>query len=244
MFDNKSKKTGDAPELNTELADLMLSKVLDHCDAKPNSLPLTTLESYSSLKRERFILQKVILILILLALLLLPLAFDVPKLHVTKGKSSTTINQPAYELTVSSLVNVKRVVAQINGVNLPVYETGDNVYMLEPTTNGKVVITVTLANHQFETTSFTVGSVDMTAPTIVAHSNDTDYLYLTVADVGYGVDFKNITAVDMNGVTSHPVAYDETTGVVTFTYPTDSINIYIPDRAGNKLQTIITVGEK
>lgn len=242
MFDLKRKQNSNEPELDTELADLMLSKVLDRCNAEPNTTPLTTLESYGSLRKERFILQKVILVLVLIGWLLLLLAFDVPKLDLSQTDASLNTNQPVYELRVSSLMDVKRVIATIDGVNLPVYETQDNVYTVEPTTNGTVVMTVTLVNRQYASTSFAVGSVDLAAPTIVNHTSDADYLYLTVSDDGAGVDYEAITSVDLDGVTTRPVRYDEATGVVTFEYPKASVNIYIPDKAGNTLQTIITVG--
>lgn len=237
----KKKENMNEPQLDTELADLMLSKVLDHCEAEPNSVPLTTLENYSNLKKERFILQKVVVVLILIGFLLLPFAFDVPRLSLTQTEESADSNQPVYEIRVSSIMKVKRVVATIDGTNLPVYETEDNVYTLEPTTNGTVTATVTLTNRQFETTTFTVGSVDMTAPTIVDHHSDAEHLYLTLADEGSGVDYEAINAVDMTGGTIEPVSYDAENNVVVFAYPTESINIYIPDKSGNTLQTIITV---
>ena len=59
----------DVPPLSKEVADQMLSNVFEACDFEPNRVPLEVLQSYSHYRRERHILQKCIIVLVVAGLL-------------------------------------------------------------------------------------------------------------------------------------------------------------------------------
>ena len=73
MFFFKSKKK--QPALDDETAALMLGNIFNACEKEPNTVPLSVLTSYSNYRRERFLLQKVILLIVFLLFCTLPFWF-------------------------------------------------------------------------------------------------------------------------------------------------------------------------
>lgn len=65
MFLDKFKKT-KGPELDEKAASQMLGNIFDACEVEPTSVPLTVLTSYSNYRKERFLFQKILLVVILL----------------------------------------------------------------------------------------------------------------------------------------------------------------------------------
>ena len=70
-----SKKKQTEPTLSQEAAGQMLSNVFEACDFEANRVPLEVLQSYSHYRRERNILQKAIIVLVVLLFLMLPVLF-------------------------------------------------------------------------------------------------------------------------------------------------------------------------
>ena len=81
MLTDKFKKTR-GPELDESTASQMLENIFDACEVEPNTVPLSVLKSYSNYRRERFLLQKVLLVIILLFFCMVPLLFIAPNMQL------------------------------------------------------------------------------------------------------------------------------------------------------------------
>lgn len=239
----KESKKPNIPALDEQFAKQMLENIFEACDMEPNTIPLEVLSSYSNYRRERFALQKLILIIMMVLFFLLPVLFIAPKVSIQETTTDTSTD-PIYEVNVSSVFPpVSRVTATIDGRNVPVYETGTRQYSIKPTVNGSMTITVVLSNRQYVSEQVEVTGIDRTAPVLVSNEtrNGQLLLYLQDEEGGSGIDYENIYAADGTGNQLRPVSWDEETGCVVFDYPASSLNIFVPDHAGNTLQLILTL---
>lgn len=237
----KKNHLSDPPVLDTNTASQMLDNILTACDAEPNTIPLSVLSSYSNYRRDRYLFQKIILILMVLLFCMLPLFFIAPKFTIKDA--TIKINQPAYEVQVSSFFPVERIEAKMNHASLPVYETGEKVYSIEPTQNGILEVKVTLKNRQSVTKTYEVSTVDLSPPSVASDKADNDHIYIYLEDDLSGIDYENIKARDIDGNDVAPLSYDQTSDCVVFKYPDSTLNITVPDHAGNTLQIVLTVRE-
>lgn len=235
----KFKKTPEIV-LDKETADKILESIFEKNQIEPNSIPLEVLTAYSSYRKERFSLQKSILAIIMLLFLMLPFLFIAPDFSLSTNDKKHT-STPVYEVNVDSFMPVARITATIDGHNLPVYEMDAHQYSIEPASNGRMKVTVTLMNKQQTTKYIEVTNVDVDAPVLVSTQWDNEHLYLTLSDPDSGINFSEVKAVNLNGSISIPTSYDEATGQIAFTYPSDSLNVYVPDNAGNTLQLVVTL---
>lgn len=232
--------TSKEPALNDEIASKMLENIFDACDMEHNSVPLEVLTSYSNYRKERFLLQKIVLVFILLLFCLLPLLFVTADVSVSPNPDSRP-GQPAYEIRVDALLPVERITASIDGQTFPVYAAGESTYSVDPPLNGTMDIVVVLKNRQSTAIQYEVEGVDRDAPEVISHLRDGAFLYLYLEDSGSGVDYAQIKALDPDGNEVSPSSYDEEAGYVEFAYPSSSLNVYIPDKTGNQLHLILTV---
>lgn len=239
----KPKKSQE-PELDIEVASQMLENIFAACEVEPNTIPLSVLASYSNYRRERFLLQKIVLVIIILLFCMVPLLFIGPKFTIQDTTSQTGIT--TYEVKVSSFLPVEHVIATVDGRNIPVYETADKTYSIQPSLNGKMNVRVTLKNRQTRLETVSVTSVDTEPPTVVSNRSDSQNLYIYLKDDSSGIDYKKITAkeTDGDGTDIKPSSYNETEGYVVFPYPQASLNINIPDKAGNTLQLVLTLKDR
>ena len=143
---------------------------------RPNTVPLSVLKSYSNYRRERFLLQKVLLVIILLFFCMVPLLFIAPNMQLNL-KDHGTNGKPAYELVVDTFIPVSRITANIGGSNIPVYEVAEKTYSIEPTLNGTMTVTVTLKNRQFASITCEVSGVDTTSPVVLSDKQVGDQIY-------------------------------------------------------------------
>lgn len=233
-----SKK--NQPQLDIEEASKILENIFSASQVEPNSIPLDVLTAYSNYRRERFSLQRTILVIIMILFLLLPFLFIAPVFSIESTSPEDAPN-PSYQVTLDTFMPVQRVTANIDGHNIPVYETASHIYSIEPSMNGNMTVSITLINHQTITHSVDVKNVDTEAPLVVSNSVDSENIYLYLSDTGTGIDYKNIKAVGLSGQEFYPASYDIASGCVAFEYPPESLNVYIPDHAGNTLQLILTV---
>lgn len=142
-----------ASKLDAKGADIILSSILENCGYDTNSISIATFGSSHLFKTETYALQKTLLALILCALLALPLLFLIPTMQVTERIDSGS-KLTAYDIEVKSLLRVKSVSAQSSGKELPISETAQKVYTVEPHTSGTVTVTVTLENGQYNSIQF------------------------------------------------------------------------------------------
>lgn len=231
------------PQLSFEEASRILEQTFDANEMENNSVPLEVLASYSSYRKERFTLQRTILVIIMALFILLPLLFVPVVFWINRDETLARNYNPVYRLTVASKMPVDRVNATIDGYNIPVYEVDSHIYSIEPPRNGEMVVTVTLINRQTLTRYMDVTGVDREVPTVLSCTKEGDLLYLYLADAGSGVDFSKVEALDLEGRKLEPAAVDEQKGYVALPAASNTINVYVADFAGNKLQLILTIGE-
>ena len=234
------RKTMEEPQLNIESASRILENVFIENQVEPNSVPLEVLTSYSNYRRERFSTQRTILVIIMVLFFIIPFCFVPASFSINSEADAHTAN-PTFTLNVETQMPVRRITAIINERNVPVYEVDNHVYSIEPTENGTMTVTVTLMNNQQETKSIEVSNVDVEAPVVVSNEVDNEYVYLYLSDSGSGIDYEGIQAVSLDGTVFKPAFYNETTGCVAFAYPSESLNVIIPDYAENSLQLILTI---
>lgn len=231
----KSKRSS----LSDDAAQKLLNNVFDSCDREPNTIPLKSLESYSEYRREKYSFQKVLLIVILAIFMILPFCFICPELGVEKISAEDT-NHPQYRITVGGWLPIKLVSGRLNGRNITIYETEKRTFVVQPTENGTMEINVRLINRQYVDTTVEVAGIDTEAPYLVMDEHAGNYLLLYLQDDGLGIDWDGIYAEGSSGSFS-PVSYDADISVVRFRFPSESVNIFIPDIKGNTLQLVVTV---
>ena len=212
----------------------MLNNVLDQCNYEHASVPIEVLSSYSKYRRERYALQHVVIIGMLVLFLLLPLLFISPKLRLAQ------VSDGRLQLTVDAVLPVTSVTARLNGKNVAIYDSGNGLYVLKPTTNGELQVTVTLLNRQMTAISYTVADVDTTAPAYVASAVSDGVLTLTFEDTESGIDPESVQAVAGEDETPVQLTFDEATGQIVMPYPTEIVDLYVADKAGNILHVMLT----
>lgn len=238
-FLHRSKQ--NYPQLDEVTASKMLENIFAACAMEPNAVPINVLASYSNYRKERYSFQRVTLAFIMLLFCLLPLLFIPPRIHVQE-LSSDQIGHPVYELSVDTFFPaVNKISATIDGVRVPIYETGERIYTIQPTRNGDMTITIVLGNRQYEKAVISVTGVDCDAPVLLNSSLKNGELALYLDDDISGIDYKNIIAADMSGNMYTPTSYDEDAQCVLFTDFNTNMNIFIPDHAGNELQLVLTI---
>lgn len=227
------------PKLNEEMASAIIANVFAACNQEPSTVPLNVLASYTEYRRERYTLQKAILVFILLVFLLLPLCFIAPKFTVTEISRSHT-GVPTYQVEVSNWLPIRLVSAKVDTHPIPVYESDTRIFTMEPTLNGRLTLTVTLANHQFDTWSADISGIDATAPALSGSSMQGKNLRIYVTDDGVGTDLANAYAIRANGTRLAPEDFSDEEGYVDFLFDQD-LNFFIPDRNGNLLQLVLRI---
>lgn len=233
------KKKPDFPMLSEEAASNIMNNVLGECGMEPSTVPLNVLSSYSEYRRERYTLQKGILIGILVLFLFLPLAFIAPRFQVAELERSAT-GVPRYEVRVNNYFPVRLVSAKVDGRSIAVYESDARVFTIEPSINGRLTVTITLANHQYAVWSVEVSGIDRDPPKLQSSLVEGGNLKIFLEDAGVGIDYGSVYAVSTNDSRILPIAYDEGEGSVTFRFDRD-LNIFVPDANGNVLQLVLSV---
>ena len=228
------------PQLNEDTASKLLANVFDACQREQNTIPLSTLESYSEYRREKHGLQKGLLIFILIVFMAMPLCFIAPKFTVTKI-SAESAKYPQYEIRVEGFIPVSYVASSVESTSLVVSESDDRVFTVVPTENGIMKIKVMLMNRQYNVAEISVTGIDNNSP-LLSKSEKTDTeLLLYVTDDGLGVDYNAVYAENNYGETILPLRYDEEQGLIVFARPEEDMSIFVPDKKGNKLELVITL---
>lgn len=235
------KKSTD-PQLNIDDASRILENVFAKSQVEPNTIPLEVLTAYSNYRKERFSLQRTILVVAMVLFLMLPFLFIAPSFMIT-SETSGFAAKPVYQVEVDTILPVQSVTAEIDGQNIPVYETASHVYSIEPSRNGRMTVAVTLMNHQTAADFIDVENVDADPPKVISNKVDQDRLYLYLSDTDSGINYDGIRAVGQNGQEVAPESCNEAAGRVVFAYPKDTLNIYIPDNAENTLHLILSAGQ-
>lgn len=232
----KIRKMNRKSSLSHMAADQMLQNVFTVCGTESNSVPLEVIEDFANYKKERFVLVRTILTVIIILLLLIPFLFLKGTVSIFEHQSGTS---PIYNITVGTLFPVK-ITATQNDHHLPVYNTGFQSYSVEPSRNGPMEICVTFFNQQQLTEIVQVNHADTDAPSFINSQVSDQKVFLYVTDTATGVDYEAIYAKDASGDIFYPLSYDSADGCIVFGSPTSAINVYIPDMVGNELILILT----
>lgn len=232
------KQQENLPMLDEEVASAIMNNVFEACGKTPSKVPLSVLSSYTEYRRDRFSLQKGILIFMLAVFLLLPLCFVSPSFRVSEmGRHGTGV--PTYEVQVSNLIPIRLVSAKLDGRPVAVYESQAKVFTVEPPDNGTLTITVTLMNQQYDVWSTEVTGVDATAPVLISSDVQPDRIRVYVSDTGVGVDYDAVYAVSAADSRILPLNCNPDESYIEFTFPAD-LNIFVPDFNGNTLQLVLS----
>lgn len=228
------------PALDPQTAEEILKEVFQLCGKEPNPTPTETLLSYRNYRQERYALQRHVLDIVLVLFFLLPLLFVLPAFSLAPDSDSEP-GRPVYNIKVHTFLPITRVTAAVDGYNVSVYETDHHTYSLEPTRNGNLTVTVTLANNQYVTREILVDDVDREAPRLASSRQAQGHLFLYFTDNASGIYYDGIYALDADGQRTEPLSFDPKTGCVEFLCPKSTVSIYIPDLSGNQLQLVVSV---
>lgn len=227
------------PILSQEVAGQMLNNVFEACEFEANRVPLEVLQSYSHYRRERNILQKCIIILVVLLFLMLPVLFITANVEIS-WVEGTPPGSPIVQVSARSVIPVESITATMGDYTLEVYQVDEGIYRIHPSTNGTLLVTVTLVNKQFTEHLIEVTGVDVDPPTLAGSQLVDGELEIFFTDNMSSINFETIYAVDSKGKVVYPLTHDEGSMSVTFAYPEDYLNIFVADTCGNILQLVLT----
>lgn len=229
------RKRGKNAGLPLRTAEQMLSNVFIACGREPNSVPLEALSSYSNYRKERYTLQRSVIVVVLVLFMLLPVLFFAAEIRITQDNPHSEAN-PVYTVSVSSRIPIGRIRAELGGRNVPIYEISANEYRIQPRGNGEMNISVALLNRQITSCDFTVSDVDVEQPQLISSETDDDCIYLYVSDAQSGVDYAAVTIADADGSLSAPISWNADAGCIVLAYPAQVQTVRIPDLRGNVLR--------
>lgn len=264
MKENKNT----VPELGMDRATDILNAVFKECGRKPNSVPMEALSAYTIYRKERFGLQRGILVSLLVLFFLLPFLFIDSDFSV-RVEAAGERRLPVYVIEVQSLLPVHRVTANVEGQSLPVYEADARTFTVEPTRNGKMTVEVALMNRQNTAMKVEVTDVDHKCPVLTGSEVTGSEVHLYVEDAGTGVHLNRAYGIlvpegpasagasdgeeddpaVLTGIGAdpekkiEPVRTDPENGLIVFAYPSRTMDVYIPDHIGNILHLALRVGE-
>lgn len=227
--------TRRSAQLPPDTAEQILSNVFTACKREPNSVPLEALTSYSNYRKERYALQRSLILLMLALFMLLPLLFLAASVTVMQVNPGSEEN-PVYAISVDTRIPIRQVEARLAGQTVPLYEVSPGSYTAIPRSNGEMQIEATLLNKQETRVSLQIDHVDTAAPTLLSTEIGADRVSFFVEDTGSGVDYAGVTLTDDTGSSLAPLELDPQRGCIVFPYPTSTLHIGIPDQRGNVLR--------
>lgn len=227
------KKKAKGPVLSTEHAEQILFDVFDSCGFEKNTVPLEALLSYANYRKEKYTLQKSVIIIVLVLFMLLPLLFVTAEIVIAVRFEQENSN-PEYMLTVAPFIPVDSITVKMNGRTVPVHEINSHEYIIRPTDSGDMSVTVTLFNQQTSTDIVPVVDVDGTPPTLISVDTVETTVKVKVIDEGSGLDVDSIVATDEQGK-AVTWSYNDSSETIDLEYPSSTITLTVPDKRGNIL---------
>ena len=233
----RMRESMDGPDIGKAAA--LLERIFAESGKEDNTVPLEALASYAVYRKERFSWQKRLTGAAMAVFVLLPLLFLLPKVTVTSTERGER-GLPVYTVRVRSILPVGKVTAHRRTHALPVYEAGAKEFTVEPTRNGEMTIRVELINRQAVQQTENVTAVDAEGPKLVKSDVGAETFTLYIKDAGIGVDYYETYARTSSGETVQPLSFDAEAGTVTFRFPEEPWDVYIPDHIGNTLHLALT----
>ena len=224
--------------LPEETAAQMLENIFRICKKTPNTVPLSTLRQYSNYRKERFALQRTVIVVILTLFALLPLLFIAGDFTVTLEHTQGTLN-PRYHVQPVNILPVRHVSVEINGVTQPVYEGENGTYHIQPNQNGQMEISLTLINQQKTIKTLQVSGVDYKRPQLTEHRTAGHYRILYFEDAESGINGAGISVTNKEGESiNHQFDTDNNRLIIPITE--EALYIVVPDQCGNVLEFYLT----
>lgn len=224
--------------LPEETAAQMLENIFRICKKTPNTVPLSTLRQYSNYRKERFALQRTVIVVILTLFALLPLLFISGDFTVTLEHTQGTLN-PRYQVQPASILPVRHVSVEINGITQPVYEGENGTYHIQPNQDGQMDIRLTLVNLQTTHQTISVTGVDYTRPQLTEHRTAGNYRILYFEDEDSGINGAGISVTNKEGESiNHQFDTDNNRLIIPITE--EALYIVVPDQCGNALEFYLT----
>lgn len=146
------------PGLDRQAAEQLLDSIFEECEVRPNNVPMEALSAYTEYRSERFRLQKIIAVGMMVLFLLLPVLFIRPGVTVSE-QSADAGGRTRYKVEVHSLLPVYRVTAVEQSRPAAVTRSDNRTYLVDPDRNGIMKIAVTLINRQTEIKTIEVTGV-------------------------------------------------------------------------------------
>lgn len=232
-----AKQSKKASALSMQTAEQMLENIFLSCKQAAHTVPLKTLMDYSNYRKERFSLQRTVILVILCLFALLPLLFLSTHITVTPTENGENQN-PIFQVQLSSGIPVRQMTAQIDGMTQPVYEAEDGSYTVVPGQNGDMTVSVTLVNMQKAQQTLPVSGVDYVKPTLVTTQRVNNSLLLYFEDADSGINGMGISVTNQNG-DSLPYQFNSATGRLSILYSDETLNVDVPDHRGNVLELLL-----
>ncbi|MCF0135215.1 MAG: hypothetical protein HUJ69_02220 [Lachnospiraceae bacterium] len=222
--------------LENNRAQKILDMVFETEECMPCVIPMDKLTTYAHYRTDRYKFQRNVVGGLMGIFLVLPIFFMTP--HVTL--TPQTGNTETYSLEVRSLLPVREVNVSIDGVRIPVYETGANTYEIEPQVNGTMTVKATLINDQSTEVSTQIVNFDDVDPHLESTYVSDGLVHLLLADDDSGLDFTRICGLKGDS-TIYPVFVDEELGEVVFQADNLPEKVVVYDKAGNGICLVLHV---
>lgn len=227
------------PRLPEETATQILENIFMTNKKPLNTVPLSTLTAYSNYRKERFALQRTVIIIILTLFALLPLLFLSGDFALETTYAHQDIN-PKYQITPKTLMPVRHLNAKIGGESQHVYEGEEGEYIIQPTRQGQMDITMTLINYQKITKTVMVDRVDYERPQLDQSRKTSGNVMLYFTDDLSGVDSSNISVLTSDGQ-SLSYQYDTNFNCLILPNVKEPLTILVPDFCGNTQELLLSI---
>lgn len=226
--------------LDNETADKVLQQVFLSCRQDPNTIPFEVLKKTDTKNRTWRRIFQWACIVVLIVFLLAPYFFIKPKITETSLTTNANDGTMCYHFIIRGYLPVYEVTARLNGRDVPVEHYGDgNAYQIPLDEDGTLTVTAVLYNSRSTVKTAEIEKEDKAAPELIAYDFREDGVRITVSDTGKGIRYEGVYGLLPDKTKVLPISCDRETSTVVFPYPEDTMNIYIPDRAGNTLQIVL-----
>lgn len=237
--DKTEKKTSGILS-DTQAADILNQIIADSSTQKGSAAGFDSLH-HTFLQKDLF--KKAVALCCIVLMLLFFLPGTLAPVPVSRVSNSPIQNAASavIDFHISSLVPMKHISASLNKKPVDVTQKSYTGYSVEVRENGYLILEAETITGMTSYENILVSGLDTEAPHITSHKKTGDAITIFLTDKnGAGVDYNNIRAYYPNTlIPIQPLSFSEEKGCVVFAYPEEPIYIEIPDKAGNKLTSIL-----
>lgn len=223
---SSSPSEGSADEV---LQDLMPKLGMEATDPK---------ENYKKQARRKYILPKILIVCLVLALILsavavLRLSVRFHDLDVAEEPTKASVT-----FRLDRLALLESVTAMLGSSPVDVNLVSPGNYQLDATRNGELVITARTFMDRPSSITVTIDCIDEEPPHI-DHDELIDgdvYIYITDGEDGSGIDWETLqSTVASSGAHFELKEINEDESYISFPLPDESVRVYVEDLNGNPL---------